>query len=82
MSALASKMRRDDDVTIARAIIDLGHNLGLVVVTEGVEMREIWDRLAAMRCDVAQDYYLSRPLPAADLTYWVRSLPQLLEKAG
>jgi EAL domain-containing protein (putative c-di-GMP-specific phosphodiesterase class I) len=72
----------DDDATITRSIVDLGHNLGLVVVAEGVETREIWDQLAAMHCDVAQGYYLSRPIPAAELTRRARSLPRLLEKAG
>ena len=72
----------DGNATIARSIIDLGHNLGLSVVAEGVETRQIWDQLAAMHCDVGQGYYLSRPIAAADLTHWVRSLPRLLEKAS
>ena len=63
------------DATIARSIIDLGHNLGLVVVAEGVEDRATYDRLSAMTCDLAQGYYLSRPIPAAELTFWARSLP-------
>jgi EAL domain-containing protein (putative c-di-GMP-specific phosphodiesterase class I) len=72
----------DDDATITRSIVDLGHNLGLVVVAEGVETREIWDQLATMHCDVAQGYYLSRPIPAAELTRRARSLSRVLEKAG
>jgi len=60
-----------DDVTIARSIIDLGHNLGLGVVAEGVEHLSILDQLADMGCDLAQGYYLSKPIPAADLTAWV-----------
>jgi EAL domain-containing protein (putative c-di-GMP-specific phosphodiesterase class I) len=72
----------DGAATIARSVIDLGHNLGLVVVAEGVETRDLWDQLAAMRCDVAQGYYLSRPIPAAELTRRARSLPRLLQKAS
>jgi EAL domain-containing protein (putative c-di-GMP-specific phosphodiesterase class I) len=72
----------DDDATIARSIIDLGHNLGLVVVAEGVEDQATCERLAAMACDLAQGYYLSRPIPAADLTMWARSLPWLSVRAG
>lgn len=69
-----------DDVAIARAVIDLGHNLGLSVVAEGVEDRAAWDQLVEMGCDLAQGYYLSRPIPAGALVSWVRTLPD--EKAS
>jgi len=62
-----------DDETIARSIIDLGHNLGLGVVAEGVEDDATWTRLATMGCDVAQGYYISRPVPAPELTRWARA---------
>ena len=48
-----------------RAVIDLGHNLGLRVVAEGVEDRASLDLLASWGCDLAQGYFFSRPLPAA-----------------
>ena len=48
---------------IVRSTIDLARNLGLQVVAEGVEDRQIWDGLARLGCDYAQGYYLSRPLP-------------------
>src|SRR3954447_5305849 len=60
-----------DDAFIVRSTIDLGRNLGLQVVAEGVETEAVWDQLAALGCDVAQGYYLTRPLPAADLTDWL-----------
>ncbi len=76
-------LRTDDDAaTIARSIIDLGHNLGLVVVAEGVEDQATYERLGAMACDLAQGYYLSRAVPAADLTVWARSLPWLRAQAS
>lgn len=53
--------------TIVRSTIDLGHNLGLSVVAEGIENREAWDLLANLGCDLAQGYFLARPLPAEDL---------------
>ena len=53
----------DANTKIVRSIVDLGHNLGLRVVAEGVEDRITWDALAALGCDIAQGYYLSRPLP-------------------
>ena len=58
--------------SIVRPIIDLGHNMGLQVVAEGVENRETWDRLKTLGCDLAQGHYMSPPLPAADLTRWLR----------
>jgi EAL domain-containing protein (putative c-di-GMP-specific phosphodiesterase class I) len=59
-------------VSIVRSIIELGHNMGLKVVAEGVENREPWDTLLALGCDLAQGNYLCPPIPAADLTRWFR----------
>jgi diguanylate cyclase (GGDEF)-like protein/PAS domain S-box-containing protein len=61
----------EDDATIVRSTIDLGRNLGLEVVAEGVETEAIWDQLDNLGCTVAQGYYLSRPVPAEDLRAWV-----------
>jgi diguanylate cyclase (GGDEF)-like protein len=60
-----------DDAFIVRSTIDLGRNLGLQVVAEGVETEAVWDQLAALGCDLAQGYYLTRPLPADELTAWL-----------
>jgi diguanylate cyclase (GGDEF)-like protein len=66
----------EHDAVIVRSTIDLGHNLGLRVVAEGVESREIWDRLATLGCDTAQGFYLSRPIPAAALDEWLAGRPE------
>jgi EAL domain-containing protein (putative c-di-GMP-specific phosphodiesterase class I) len=55
------------DAVIVRSTIDLGHNLGLRVVAEGVETQHAWVELAALGCDTAQGYLLGRPVPAAEL---------------
>jgi EAL domain-containing protein (putative c-di-GMP-specific phosphodiesterase class I) len=55
------------DATIVRSTIDLGRNLGLDVVAEGVESQEAWDALRAQGCTLAQGYFISRPLPADEL---------------
>ncbi len=60
-----------NDAQIVRSTIDLAHNLGLKVIAEGVESSEVWDRLLALGCDEAQGYYMSRPLPASELTKWM-----------
>jgi diguanylate cyclase (GGDEF)-like protein/PAS domain S-box-containing protein len=59
---------------IVRAIIDLADALKLSVVAEGVEDRATWDVLAGRGCDVAQGYFLSRPIAAPELQEWVRKL--------
>ena len=52
------------DRTIVRSTIDLAHSLGLGVVAEGVETRAAWDHhLRRLGCDIAQGYWLARPLP-------------------
>jgi EAL domain-containing protein (putative c-di-GMP-specific phosphodiesterase class I) len=61
----------DDDATIVRSTIDLGRNLGLDVVAEGVETERAWNRLKELGCTVAQGYYLSRPVPPPDLLAWL-----------
>jgi diguanylate cyclase len=61
----------EDDATIVRSTIELGRNLGLDVVAEGVESEQVWSRLRALGCTAAQGYYLSRPIPAADLQAWL-----------
>ena len=60
-----------NDAMIVRATVDLGRNLGLRVVAEGVETRAAWDQLEAWRCDVAQGYFLSRPIAAHEITRWM-----------
>jgi diguanylate cyclase (GGDEF)-like protein len=62
----------ENDIVIARSVVDLGHNLGLQVVAEGVQDQQTWDLLAGMGCDLAQGFSLSPPLPARALTSWLR----------
>ena len=49
----------------------MAHNLGMCVVAEGVEDQATWDLLKTLRRDIAQGYYLSRPIPAQDLEHWL-----------
>jgi diguanylate cyclase (GGDEF)-like protein len=63
----------ENDAVIVRSTIDLGRNLGLQVVAEGVETAEAWRQLLVLGCDYAQGYYLSRPVPAAELAAWIRA---------
>ena len=60
-----SRMATDEEIsTIVRSTIDLGHNLGLKVVAEGVEDLAVWNMLRSLGCDDAQGFFMSRPLGA------------------
>jgi diguanylate cyclase (GGDEF)-like protein len=61
----------EDDAFIVRSTIDLGRNLGLNVVAEGVETEAVWEELGELGCDYAQGWFLGRPMPAADLAQWL-----------
>jgi diguanylate cyclase (GGDEF)-like protein len=65
------KMAEDpNSALIVSSVVELGHNLGMTLVAEGVEDEGALDRLAALGCDIAQGYHLSRPVPAADFDLW------------
>jgi len=55
---------------IVRSVVELGHNLGLTLVAEGVETQIVLNALAGLGCDVAQGYHLSRPIPVAAFDTW------------
>jgi len=54
-----------------QSMIDLGHNLGLEVVAEGVENAWILSLLQPLGCDTAQGYYFTRPCDAQEFTAWI-----------
>ena len=60
-----------DDAAIVEAVVALGQRMGKRVVAEGVESAEVYQRLRVMGCDVAQGYWLSRPLSADDAAAWL-----------
>jgi diguanylate cyclase (GGDEF)-like protein len=62
---------REDDAVIVRSTVDLGRNLGLEVVAEGIEDERVWHRLRELGCAMGQGYLLSRPIPADELTRWL-----------
>ncbi|HEX5633199.1 MAG TPA: EAL domain-containing protein, partial [Gemmatimonadales bacterium] len=64
-------MAGHEDSAIVRTIIELGHNMGLQVVAEGVESAASFDTLRGLRADVVQGFYLSGALPPDELALWV-----------
>jgi diguanylate cyclase (GGDEF)-like protein/PAS domain S-box-containing protein len=61
----------ENAAVIVRSTIDLGHNLGLSVVAEGVETQEAWTMLAASSCDQVQGFGLSAPIRPDEVAPWV-----------
>jgi EAL domain-containing protein (putative c-di-GMP-specific phosphodiesterase class I) len=61
------------DATIVRSTIDLAHNLGIMVVAEGVESLQVWTMLRDLHCDEAQGYHMGRPMPIAEFSAWSAS---------
>jgi EAL domain-containing protein (putative c-di-GMP-specific phosphodiesterase class I) len=57
----------DNDVALVRATVDLAHSLGARAVAEGVEEPRLAEALRGIGCDLAQGYWLSRPVPADQL---------------
>lgn len=64
---------QEKDAAIVRSTVELGHNLGLVVVAEGVEDVEVIGLLREFGCDLAQGYGVSGPLPWEQLEAWMTS---------
>jgi EAL domain-containing protein (putative c-di-GMP-specific phosphodiesterase class I)/GGDEF domain-containing protein len=71
-----------DNSVIVRSIIDLGHNLGLKVVAEGVETITAKKMLTAFECDDGQGYYFCRPIPADAMTKFLLQAPNNSDTQG
>ncbi|MER6135814.1 bifunctional diguanylate cyclase/phosphodiesterase [Streptomyces sp. NPDC001815] len=60
-----------EDAEIVRCTIDLAHSLGLVVVAEGVEDDETWERLRDLGCDAVQGWLVAAAMPPEEATAWL-----------
>ena len=67
-----SMIEEPSDAMIVRSTIDLGHNLGLDVVAEGIEDEATWAALRDLGCDFAQGFFMSKPVPAEDIYFFER----------
>jgi hypothetical protein len=61
----------ESDRAIARSVLALGRDLGLVTVAEGVESREGWDLLTSLGCDLAQGFVVCPPLTSRQFGEWL-----------
>jgi diguanylate cyclase (GGDEF)-like protein len=66
------------DTTVTEAIVAMAHALSLQVVGEGTETERQVAELIRLDCDLAQGYYFSRPVPAAEITRMLRKPPTWL----
>jgi EAL domain-containing protein (putative c-di-GMP-specific phosphodiesterase class I) len=70
-SFVSPMLSDESDLIIVRSTINLGHDLGLKVVAEGVEDEATLHRLEGLGCDLAQGYHFSKPLPAEAFNKWM-----------
>jgi len=70
-SFVADMGSNSNNALTVQSMIDLGHNLGLEVVAEGVESAWILSLLQPLGCDTAQGHYFTRPLNAQEFTTWI-----------
>lgn len=62
-----------ENAAIVRAVVHMARSLGLRTIAEGVESQQALEHLRLYRCDEAQGYYLSRPVPAAAFIAYQRA---------
>jgi EAL domain-containing protein (putative c-di-GMP-specific phosphodiesterase class I)/FixJ family two-component response regulator len=62
--------------SVIKSIVELGHSLGLVVTAEGVENLKTLDYLNSLGCDLAQGYFIARPMPGEAARNWVEQRKQ------
>jgi diguanylate cyclase (GGDEF)-like protein len=72
----------ESDGVLVQSAVDLGHNLGLHVVAEGVEDDATQQALNAMGCDLVQGFHIRRPVAAAELNVWLAErIPKTIRTA-
>ncbi len=70
-SFVSPMLVNESDLIIVRSTINLGHDLGLNVIAEGVEDNPTLEQLATLGCDLAQGYHVSKPMPADAFNNWL-----------
>jgi diguanylate cyclase (GGDEF)-like protein len=75
-------MTKPKDAAIVRSTVELARSLGLTTVGEGVEDGLTWSQLRTLGCDMIQGNIISRAKPAAELTEYLKCLPQLTVAQG
>lgn len=74
-SFVMTASRSQESRAVIRSIVDLGRSLGLTSTAEGVEDAETLAYLTEIGCDLAQGYYIARPMPGTAVRAWAASRP-------
>ncbi|WP_198555652.1 GGDEF/EAL domain-containing response regulator [Colwellia sp. 75C3] len=69
-SFVANMKKEHESKAIVETCIMLAHKLNMEVVAEGVEDKQTWDLLLAEGCDIAQGYYIAKPMPVNEFDKW------------
>lgn len=72
-------LNSEKDKQIVQSTISLAHSLNIRVVAEGVEDRATFEALQDAGCDMAQGYYLSKPLPWPEISQWMQTSTLLIK---
>ena len=70
-SFISDAVRNRESQVISQSIIDLGHNLGLKVIAEGIENHETMDLLVKMGCDLGQGFAIGHPMKSSNIDSWI-----------
>lgn len=63
--------KNSSDASIVKSTIDLAHNMGLIVVAEGIENEVVLNQLARLGCNEGQGYFIGKPMPEKDFSIWL-----------
>ena len=77
-SFVTDMVTNQDDATIVRSTIDLGHSMGLKVVAEGVNNAQTAEALANLNCDFLQGFFVGRPMAGSEIAAWLEGLQSRL----
>lgn len=69
--------RRESARVILASSLEMARRLGITAIAEGVETRENWDMLCELECQLAQGYYIAKPMPAAVFMSWIADWPHM-----
>ncbi|MFK5914092.1 MAG: EAL domain-containing protein [Woeseiaceae bacterium] len=78
-SFIIDMLKDDNDAMIVRSTIDLSRNLGMEVVAEGIETKEILELLDVLGCHLGQGYYISHPIPEEKFKAWILDNNKIFE---
>jgi EAL domain-containing protein (putative c-di-GMP-specific phosphodiesterase class I) len=74
-SFVSPMLQEENDLIIVRSTINLGHDLGLRIIAEGVEDEPTLESLATLGCDLAQGYHMAKPMSASSFEQWLSESP-------